>query len=68
MLGLLWEGVPWRVYFSNYRPTFHPWDHDNRPQIAEWKERYKGFGERSGPGSDIAAAHIDHGLRNDSNS
>lgn len=45
MLGILWEGVPWRVYFSYYRPTFHPWDHDNRDLIAGWKERYPAFGE-----------------------
>jgi predicted metal-dependent hydrolase len=44
MLGLLWEGVPWRVYFSYYRPSFHPWDHDNSDLVAGWKERYPGFG------------------------
>lgn len=44
MLGLLWEGVPWRVYFSYYRPTFHPWDHDNGDLIAGWKQRYPEFG------------------------
>jgi predicted metal-dependent hydrolase len=44
MLALLWEGVPWRVYFSYYRPTFHPWDHDNSKLIAEWKQRYPDFG------------------------
>ena len=44
MLALLWEGVPWRVYFSYYRPSFHPWDHDNSKLIAEWKQRYPDFG------------------------
>lgn len=44
MLALLWEGVPWRVYFSYYRPSFHPWDHDNRHLIAAWKQRYPDFG------------------------
>lgn len=44
MLALLWEGVPWRVYFSYYRPSFHPWDHDNSDLIAEWKQRYPDFG------------------------
>ncbi len=29
VLGLLYELVPWRLYFSYYRPSFHPWDHDN---------------------------------------
>ena len=44
ILGLLWEGVPWRLFFSYYRPSFHPWDHDNTNLIAAWKERYPGFG------------------------
>jgi len=44
MLTLLWEGVPWRVYFSYYRPSFHPWDHDNSNLIAGWKQRYPDFG------------------------
>ena len=44
MLALLWEGVPWRVYFSYYRPSFHPWDHDNSDLIGEWKQRYPDFG------------------------
>ncbi|MFZ5784749.1 MAG: metal-dependent hydrolase [Pseudomonadota bacterium] len=44
MLGLLWEGVPWRIYFSYYRPSFHPWDHDNSQLVAGWKQRYPGFG------------------------
>lgn len=44
MMGLLWQGVPWRVYFSYYRPSFHPWDHDNSDLIAGWKQRYPGFG------------------------
>lgn len=44
MLGLLWQGVPWRVYFSYYRPSFHPWDHDNSDLVAEWKQRYPEFG------------------------
>jgi predicted metal-dependent hydrolase len=44
MLGLLYELVPWRLYFSYYRPSFHPWDHDNSRFVAEWKQRYPGFG------------------------
>ncbi len=44
MLGLLRHGVPWRLYFSYYRPSFHPWDHDNSGLIAVWKERYPDFG------------------------
>jgi uncharacterized protein len=44
MFGLLRELVPWRLYFSYYRPSFHPWDHDNSHFVASWKERYPGFG------------------------
>jgi uncharacterized protein len=44
MLGLLYELVPWRLYFSYYRPSFHPWDHDNSGFVEEWKRRYPGFG------------------------
>jgi predicted metal-dependent hydrolase len=44
MLGLLRELVPWRLYFSYYRPSFHPWDHDNSHFISEWQKRYPSFG------------------------
>lgn len=44
MLGLLGE-IPWRLYFSYYKPSFHPWDHDNSGFVAEWKERYPDFGQ-----------------------
>ncbi len=29
--------VPWTHYF---RPGFHPWDHDNRELIAQWKREH----------------------------
>lgn len=44
IFGVLWQGVPWRMYFSYYRPSFHPSDHDNSARVAAWKERYPGFG------------------------
>ena len=44
VLGLLYELVPWRLYFSYYRPSFHPWDHDNSGFVEVWKQRYPGFG------------------------
>ena len=44
MFGIMWVGIPWRLYFSYYRPSFHPWDHDNAHFVAEWKDRYPGFG------------------------
>jgi predicted metal-dependent hydrolase len=43
--GYLW-GKPgmfrrgWRTYFAWYRPGFHPWDVDNRAELAGWKAEY----------------------------
>ena len=28
-LVLLWGALPLRLYFDYFRPSFHPWDHDN---------------------------------------
>jgi predicted metal-dependent hydrolase len=50
-LGLLRELVPWRLYFSYYRPSFHPWDYDNSHFVAEWKQRYPDFGLNNPPHS-----------------
>lgn len=36
-----------RLYFDYYRPSFHPWDHDNRALIEQWKQQYSGFGVRA---------------------
>jgi predicted metal-dependent hydrolase len=39
--GILRRIFPaWRDYF---RPRFHPWDHDDRPLLAQWEGR---FGEK----------------------
>jgi hypothetical protein len=27
-------------YRDWYRPTFHPWDHDNRAKLAEWRQQF----------------------------
>jgi len=29
-----------RSYFSYYRPSFHPWDHDNSVLVERWKAEY----------------------------
>ncbi len=44
------EILPLKLYFDYYRPSFHPWDHNNVPLIEEWKQRYRDFG-----GPDVAA-------------
>jgi len=44
MIGLFRRLVPWRLYFGYYRPSFHPWAHDNAHFVKEWRERYPGFG------------------------
>ena len=28
------------LFFSWFKPGFHPWDHDNRPLMAEWKAEF----------------------------
>jgi predicted metal-dependent hydrolase len=30
----------WRQYFAWYRPGFHPWDHDNRALVADWRREF----------------------------
>ena len=30
----------WKTYFSWYRPGFHPWDHDNSPELAAWQAEF----------------------------
>jgi len=33
--GMLTRNVPW--FFQYFRPSFHPWQHDNHRLIAEWE-------------------------------
>lgn len=33
--GPLWKSIP--AYLDWFRPSFHPWMHDNRELVAEWK-------------------------------
>ena len=39
--------IPWRLWFDYFKPSFHPWDHDNRQQIEFWKQRFPDFGVSS---------------------
>jgi predicted metal-dependent hydrolase len=32
-----------RLYFDYYRPSFHPWNHDNSALVARWKTAYANF-------------------------
>lgn len=36
--GLFSRG--WKTYFAWYRPGFHPWDQDNRAEVAAWKAEF----------------------------
>lgn len=36
--GVLRRSIP--QFFSFFRPSFHPWDHDDRPLLANWKTTY----------------------------
>ncbi|HEX6859788.1 MAG TPA: metal-dependent hydrolase [Caulobacteraceae bacterium] len=31
----------WRTYFAWYRPGFHPWDQDNRAELAAWQAEFQ---------------------------
>lgn len=44
VLGILRTVIPWRQYFSYYRPSFHPWQHDNSQFVAKWKAGHPYFG------------------------
>lgn len=30
----------WKIWISWFKPGFHPWDHDNRALMAEWKSEF----------------------------
>lgn len=45
-LGFLLHDVPLRMYFDYFRPSFHPWQHNNAYLIDEWKARFHDFGLR----------------------
>lgn len=43
--NFLWKkpslfGKGWKVWLSWFRPGFHPWDHDNRAEMADWKDEF----------------------------
>jgi len=44
ILGILRAAIPWRQYFTYYKPSFHPWKHDNSHILADWKARNPHFG------------------------
>jgi uncharacterized protein len=33
----------WRDYIDYYRPSFHPWDHDNRELLQDWIEKGQSY-------------------------
>jgi predicted metal-dependent hydrolase len=37
---LLPKVCPWRRLLAYFRPSFHPWDHDSRHLIEQWKQNY----------------------------
>ena len=43
--SFLWKspnlfGRGWKVWLSWFKPGFHPWDHDNRALMTEWKAEF----------------------------
>lgn len=43
-ISMLLKDIPFRMYLDYYRFSFHPWDHDNRHLVDEWKCRNADFG------------------------
>jgi predicted metal-dependent hydrolase len=43
-LSATWRLIEPKLFFEYFRYSYHPWDHDNRDLIAEWKAKYAGFG------------------------
>jgi predicted metal-dependent hydrolase len=37
------RNIPLRMYLGYFRPSFHPWDHDNADLVARWKARFPDF-------------------------
>jgi predicted metal-dependent hydrolase len=48
-LGFLLHDVPLRMYFDYYRPSFHPWRHDNAHLVDDWKAHFREFGVGGNP-------------------
>lgn len=42
--GLLQEVVSRELYFSYYKRSFHPWNHDNSNLVARWRARFADLG------------------------
>jgi predicted metal-dependent hydrolase len=43
--AFLWKkpaffGRGWKIWITWFKPGFHPWDHDNRALMAEWREEF----------------------------
>lgn len=55
-LRMLASLVPWRLYFDYYRPSFHPWKHDNAHLVTQWQARFPDFGSPHGSETGNSAA------------
>jgi predicted metal-dependent hydrolase len=44
-----------KLYFDYYRPSFHPWNHENAGLVEEWKRRYRDL--ETGPDAALGDAH-----------
>jgi uncharacterized protein len=43
-LGVIWSLIPWNLYFSYFRWSFHPWQHDNSKLVTDWMIHHPDFG------------------------
>lgn len=44
--------ICWRLCIDYFKPSFHPWDHDNSEKIERWKEKFPNFGHSSSHAED----------------
>jgi uncharacterized protein len=53
---LIKDSIPSRLYFDYYRPSFHPWNHDNSYLVDQWKRRYRDFSGIAAVAEEAASA------------
>lgn len=63
LVRLMKRSVSPNLYFDYFRPSFHPWDHDNSHFIEEWKRAFPDFGSspRNKPHSNQDLASVESG-------
>jgi predicted metal-dependent hydrolase len=55
-IAKLMHFAPMKLYLDYYRPSFHPWNHQNAHLIDQWKKAYADFGLKGEAGATEARA------------